>query len=302
MQLRELECFRTLMLSGTMTRAAEELGISQPAVSATIATLEKKIGFTLFARQAGRLRPTPEAHLFFNEVSRSLAAFESTERAAAEIREGKRGSLSILAYPSISIALLPRILSLFMAERPDIRINLVSRSSYVVKELISTQQFDFAIAELPTDHPADRTERFSYRCDCILPNDHSLIARDVVTAQDLSNIPFISLFRDHTTSHQLATAFSLANARWNIAAEVQYFVSVCELVAAGCGVGLVDPVISAPFTGEVTRRRFEPAITYEIGLLYPDRALSVIAQEFVALVRKHLADCQYPVSNTTSRP
>jgi DNA-binding transcriptional LysR family regulator len=294
MQLRELEYFRTLMLSGTMTRAAEELGISQPAVSVTIATLEKKIGFKLFARQAGRLRPTPEAHLFFNEVSRSLAAFDSTMRAAAEIREGKRGSLSILAYPSISIALLPRILSLFMAERPDIRINLVSRSSYVVKELISTQQFDLAIAELPTDHPADRTERFSYRCDCILPNDHPLVARDVVTAQDLSNIPFISLFRDHTTSHQLATAFSLANAKWNIAAEVQYFVSVCELVAAGCGVGLVDPVISAPFTGEVTRRPFEPAITYEIGLLYPDKALSVIAQEFLALVRKHLADCQYP--------
>ena len=59
MQLRQLECFRTLMLTGTMTRAAEELGISQPAVSATIAGLEKHIGFTLFIRQAGRLSPTP---------------------------------------------------------------------------------------------------------------------------------------------------------------------------------------------------------------------------------------------------
>jgi DNA-binding transcriptional LysR family regulator len=295
MQLRELECFRTLMLSGTMTRAADELGISQPAVSATIAGLERKVGFTLFTRQAGRLTATPEAHLFFHEVSRSLAAFESTKRAVAEIRDGKRGSLSIVAYPSISIALLPRILSLFMGDRPDARVKLVSRSSYVVKELVSTQQFDIAIAELPTDHPSERMEKFSYRCECILPSDHPLAKKDVITPRDLDKIPFISLFRDHTTYRQLATAFSSFNARWNVVAEVQYFASVCELVAAGCGAGLVDPVISSPFTGEVVRRPFEPAIVYEIGLLYPDvSARSVIAEEFLTLLRKHLADHQYP--------
>ena len=294
MQLRELECFRTLMLSGTMTRAADELGISQPAVSATIAGLEKKLGFTLFTRQAGRLTATPEAHLFFTEVSRSLAAFESTERAAAEIRGGKRGSLSIVAYPSISIALLPRILSLFMADRPDVRVKLVSRSSYVVKELVSTHQFDFAIAELPTDHPAESMERFSYRCDCILPVDHPLAKLDVITPTELDQVPFISLFRDHTSYGQLATAFSSYNAKWNVVAEVQYFATVCELVAAGCGVGLVDPIISSPFTGEVVRRRFEPAILYEIGLLHPDISTrSVISEEFLALLRTHLADQQY---------
>lgn len=295
MQLRELECFRRLMLSGTMTRAADELGISQPAVSATIAGLEKKLGFTLFTRQAGRLTATPEAHLFFNEVSRSLAAFESTERAAAEIRDGRRGSLSIAAYPSISIALLPRILSLFMADRPDIRVKLVSRSSYVVKELISTQQFDIAIAELPSDHPAERMEKFSYRCDCILPIDHPLTNLDVITPRELDQVPFISLFRDHRTYGQLATAFSSFNAKWNVVAEVQYFASVCELVAAGCGAGLVDPVISSPFTGAVVRRRFEPAIVYEIGVLHPDiSARSVITEEFLVLLRKHLGDQQYP--------
>lgn len=277
------------MTAGTMRRAAEVLGISQPAVSATIASLEKKIGFMLFSRHAGRLTPTPEAHLFFNEVSRSLTAFELTERAAAEIKKGKRGSLSIVAYPSISIALLSELLPLFMAKRPDVRVNLASSSSYIVKELIPSHQFDLSIAELPTEHLADRTERFSYRCDCILPNDHPLVSRDVITLQDLDNVPFISLFREHATSRQLATAFAMSDANWNIAAEVQYLVSVCELVAAGCGVGVVDPVTSAQFSGSLTRRRFEPAIVYEIGLLYPDRVPSVVAKEFIALLRSRLA-------------
>jgi DNA-binding transcriptional LysR family regulator len=143
-------------------------------------------------------------------------------------------------------------------------------------------------------NPAESMERFSYRCDCILPVDHPLAKLDVITPTELDQVPFISLFRDHTRYGQLATAFSSYNAKWNVVAEVQYFATVCELVAAGCGVGLVDPIISSPFTGEVVRRRFEPAILYEIGLLHPDISTrSVISEEFLALLRTHLADQQY---------
>jgi DNA-binding transcriptional LysR family regulator len=79
-------------------------------------------------------------------------------------------------------------------------------------------------------------------------------------------------------------------ANWNIVAEVEYFASVCELVSAGCGVGIVDPVISLPFTGDVVRRRFEPQILYEIGLLYPGTGKSsMIAQSFIELLKKHLS-------------
>jgi hypothetical protein len=58
-------------------------------------------------------------------------------------------------------------------------------------------------------------------------------------------------------------------ARWNVIAEAEFFSTACELVSAGCGVGIVDPVVSAPFAAIVVRRPFVPKINYEIAVLYP---------------------------------
>lgn len=289
LQARHLECFLTLMRHGTMTRAAELLGISQPAVSHTIAGLEELVGFSLFVRRAGRLQPTPEARQFFSHANRAIGAMERASEAAGEIRDGKRGHLSIAAYASISISLLPRLISVFTADRPNVRVKVISRPSETVRELISTEQFDLAIAELPLDYPASRMEVFAYECECMLPPDHHLIGKDIITPADLDGEPFVSLFRGDPIHQQLAAAFSQYGARWNVVAETEFFSTACELVSAGCGVGIIDPVVSTPFTAGVVKKPFRPVINYGVGILYPPfEDLSDIGQEFVAMLRQHL--------------
>jgi len=66
------------MLHGTMTRAAELLGMSQPGISTMIAGLERETGLNLFVRRGGRLQPTPEAKLFYVEAARTLEAVEGS--------------------------------------------------------------------------------------------------------------------------------------------------------------------------------------------------------------------------------
>lgn len=289
MQLRQLECFRTLMIHGTMTRTAELMGVSQPAVSNLIAGLEHEVGFPLFVRRAGRLRATQEAKLFYAEASRALEGIENAARLAHEIRQGKRGYLAIAAYASVSISLLPRIVSVFAEQRPELRIKIISRDSQGVRDLISTQQFDLGIAELPLDYPRTHMEAFSYRCECMMAPDHPLAARDTISPKDLDGVPFVTLFRGDPLYQKLAAAFSEYGARWNVVAETEFFSTACELVAAGVGVGMVDPVVSAPFTGNVVRRRFVPEIPYEIAILYPTNGEpSQIVTEFVDLLRASL--------------
>lgn len=289
MHTRQLECFLTLMRHGTMTRAAEMLGISQPAVSHTITNLEAELGFALFVRRSGRLQPTAEAKLFHDQANHAVEALEQATRAAEEIRAGQRGHLSIAAYASMSISLLPRIVSLFTADRPNVRVKIISRPSETVRQLISTQQFDLAIAELPLDYPSNRMEVFSYECQCMMPPDHPLAEKSVITPADLDGEPFVSLFRGDPIHQQLAVAFSKYGANWNVVAETEFFSTACELVEAGCGIGIIDPVVSTPFTGNVVKRPFRPVIDYRLAILYPPfQELSEIGRDFVALLREHL--------------
>ena len=289
MRIRQLECFRTLMIHGTMTRAAELLGISQPAISSTIANLEHETGLKLFVRKGGRLQPTPEARLFFVEAERALEAVEKTSRIAKEIRTGKRGHLAIAAYASISINLLPRLMARFAKERPGLEVKIITRSSQSVRELMSTQQFDLAIAELPLDYPSSNMEVISYECQCMVPIGHPLAELDVITPADLDGVPFVSLFKGDPIYQQLATAFSEYGSSWNVVAETEFFSTACELVCSGMGVGIIDPVVSLPFTKGLILKPFSPAIKYEIALLLPTQEEpSQLAREFAHYLRQHL--------------
>lgn len=286
MKLRQLECFRTLMIQGTMTRTAEVLGISQPAVSNLIADLARQLGVPLFTRRLGRLFPTSEAELLYREVGRALEGVENVQRAALEIREGRSGHLSIAAYASISISLLPKVMAIFLENRPGVQIKLVTRSSHLVPELISTEQFDIVFAEMPADYPSARTEVFSYRCQCVMPPDDPLAKKDVITPRDLDGKPFIALVRDAPIYQQIAWAFSQYGAKWNVVAQTEYYASACQLVRAGRGVSVIDPVISSAFADGLVCKPFEPEVRYDVAMLYNSRSNnSSIALEFTDLIR-----------------
>jgi len=279
------------MIHGTMTRAAELLNISQPAISSTIANLEHETGLKLFVRKGGRLQPTPEARLFFVEAERALEAVEKTHRIAKEIRTGKRGHLAVAAYASISINLLPRLMAEFAKERPGLELKIITRNSQSVRELMTTQQFDLAIAELPLDYPTSHMEVISYECQCMMPMGHPLAALDVITPADLHGVPFVSLFKGDPIYQQLAMAFSAYGSSWNVVAETEFFSTACELVGAGLGVGIVDPVVSKSFTRHLVLKPFLPAIRYEIALLLPTQEeSSQLAREFIQYLGERLQE------------
>lgn len=120
MKMRYVEVFHAVMETGSMSAAGRLLHMTQPAVSRVIANVEAALGYPLFQRVGGRLAPTMEATLLFEASSALFEKMQAFKRAAAQLRGGEQGKLSLAALPAICHRLLPRVLRAFRRDHPDV--------------------------------------------------------------------------------------------------------------------------------------------------------------------------------------
>lgn len=290
MDVRLLEAFRAVVDHRSVTNAAVAMGVTQPAVSAQIARLEQELGFSLFDRSNGRLKPTAEGMLFYAEADKALTGIDRLAQAAEQIRTAQMGRLVIASHPSAAISLLPDLVAAFLVKRPGVLVRLLSRNSDVISRLLPTESYDIGIAELPIDEAAVRLTRFRMRCVAILPPGNKVGSCGTLSPTLLSGQPAVALARTLQTSGRIVKAFADAGAEWNPVAEAEYFASVCGLVASGAGWSIVDPLSARTFQHlGLTIRNFEPAILYEIGAFCArDREPSILAQSFLGMLADRL--------------
>jgi DNA-binding transcriptional LysR family regulator len=287
---RQMEAFRTVMERGSVTLAAQVLGISQPAVSSLIARLEEDIGYPLFTREHRRLTPTSEAGALIGEVAAVLDRHAQLARTAQDIHETRAGSLSIASHPGPSISWLPSLIATFMRERPGVTVKLISRQSQGVRDLIPSRSFDLAIAELPVEHPLVAVKRYRMPFVAVLAGDNPLTDHAVLTPGLLDGCPFISMFRGHSAQLGVAKAFDEANAHLHVVAECDYFASALALAAEGMGVALIDPITAEDLLRKgLVIRPFSPTIHYDFAVFQPaDRQPSRLALSFAHAFDMHL--------------
>jgi len=290
MDVRLLEAFRAVVDHRSVTAAAGALGVTQPAVSTQIARLEETIGFSLFERSGGRLKPTPEGLLFYAEATRVLGEVDRLQATTAQIRQGQAGRLVIASHPWAAISLLPKLLAEFLATRPGVSVRMISRHSDVVNQLLPSESFDIGIAELPIDEASVTVAKYRMRCITVLPPRHPLAGRRLLTPALLSGLPMVAPGRSLQLPARLIAAFAAAGAHLNAVVEAEFLASLCGLVAAGTGWSLVDP-LSAESFGHLgfVARPFEPAIPYEVGVFHRrDREPSMLAASFLELLEAKL--------------
>jgi DNA-binding transcriptional LysR family regulator len=292
MHIRQLRAFKAVMTEGSVTLAAVSLGVTQPAVSSLISNLEASLGFMLFKRHHGRLRPTAESLIFLEEATRLLDSYNRTVRAARDIRDLKHGSLRIAALPAVSANFMPKLIARFIRESPRVTVSLQTRTSPQIREWISTQQFDLGFAELPADDPAIEYDRLSLECLCAVPADHGLSTKDRITPKDLAGEPFIAQNPEHSAHYQLKSAFETAEVSWAPYIECHLFAPACRIAAEGGGFAIVDPFTANDFEGgSLVFRPFEPRIPYELGLMYPAlRPRSRLVHDFSLEIKRALGD------------
>lgn len=290
--IRQIEAFRRVMESGSVSRAGQSMGLTQPAVSKLIAGLEAQLGFALFRREKLRLTPTAEAVIFHQESAHLFGQFRRLERLAEELKRAARGHLVICAAPVAGLVLLPRIIHHFQQDRAEVSVSLQIQSSPKVTELAAAQLLDVGIGLLAMDDPAVACETL-YRSHwfCVLPPGHRLAGEADISPAQLAGESFISLGDEDRTRHAIDAIFDEAGVQRVLRTSCQLGMAACEMVRLGAGVTLMDPLTAhARANADLLVRPFRHPACFELKLLLPrGRAPSAVRDAFIAHLRDSVA-------------
>ncbi len=286
MRLRELEAFRAILETGTVSQAARSLGVSQPAVSRMLSRLEKDIGFELFHRISGRLVATRPALALSRDVLGTLENVENLRKITRTLQQGRFGEVKLGCAPSLVRRLVPEALERFLQQMPDTRVVIEPRPSRIVVELLSSHQLELGLLFLPIDHPGlEVTPLRSFSTVCVLPRTHRLATEAALAPQDLDGERLILLARSDPARFAIDHAFRNARTAQKIAAETPSVELAVTLAARGLGIAIVNELMardtSVPETVIVP---FRPELRHQMALLRSD-SLEASAEAM------HLAEC-----------
>lgn len=284
--LRQLEALIAVIDTGTVSRAADLLRISQPAVSKLIQDLEADTGLQLFERESGRLVTTDRGMRLYEEVDRIFGGVRQIARAVDDIRREEHGHLNVGVMPALSGQFMGQVLKAFRQRFPNVFISVDTRSSQYLSEGVMLRRYDVAIARITNEHPSVTSEPFkSPPMVAVLPKGHPLTDLDKITPYDLVGHPFIAFSNNEITRKIIDSAMSFAGVELNIIIEATTTQSVGEYVAAGLGVTIGDPLSMEFVSNRVIIKPFEPHLNFQYTVIRPVRARkSILVSAFIEVV------------------
>lgn len=241
LSFRQLEVFRAVMINGSISAAAHQLGIAQPTVTNTIRRLEDVLDTMLFDRSGARLKPTPVARQVFDASTPSISLLERLSDTVMEVVRGQHNTFRMGVSPSISQALAPRSLALFAKRRPDTKLRMDTLSMMQNRDYLWLAEGNCTVTIFPLDHPGITSFRVSsVGMVCVVPEDHELAGQQSVSVHDIAAEPLI-FFHPNTPHGKLVRqVFQDAGLQPNISIETRFAETAPHLMREGFGIALQD--------------------------------------------------------------
>jgi DNA-binding transcriptional LysR family regulator len=291
--LRQVEAFRAMMLTGSVTEAATLMAITQPAVSRLLRDLQALLKMKLFERRGTGLVPTAAASALYTEVERSFVGLERITAAAEEIRYRRIGALKVAALPALVNGYLPRLIGRFLTERPNLTLSCFGVISPIVVDWVLNNQCDVGFAEVAMVHAGlPSTPLPALPRVAILPEGHRLAAKSLLQPRDFEGESFVSLTTGSTGRHIIDQVFNRDDVRRVLRVETSLSEIMCGMVSSGLGIGICDPFTAREFEGRgIVARRFEPRIAFEVAAVFPpQRSPSEMALDLVETVHQAILE------------
>ncbi len=249
-RLRHIEVFNAVMLTGSVSAAARMMHVTQPAVSRTLQHAELQLGFPLFQRVGGRLRPTVEAQALYPHVERLFKQLDEVQRLSANLRAGRsQHELHVLTVLALSYEVMPRAMQLFRQKHPSVVVHHQALHSPQIVSALVLQEADVGYVFSVPPHPALTVESLGNRSMvCVAPRGllpASWVRQGEVELSRLSGLPVIALDAQDPLGTLLSQTINESQAQLDIVATVQTYHVALALAHHGVGVALVESCTAA---------------------------------------------------------
>ncbi len=240
--LKQVETFRTVYETESVTAAARRLDVSPATVSATLAAPGASIELRLFERVRQRMQRTPEATLLYEEIRRLNVGLESLGRKIRAIRGAAQPRLRIGCIHAYSGAIVTDAISRFRVRYPDTPLYLQIRDSNTLRDMVVSGELDLAAVADESELEGLRGHRLaSLRAVAVFPAGHALARLESVNFSQLAEVDVIALNAEDGSRKRLDALLRQAGQSLRVAIETPYSSTVCELALAGHGVGIANP-------------------------------------------------------------
>jgi DNA-binding transcriptional LysR family regulator len=287
MNLDQLAYFRKVAETGNVSRAADELLLTQPAVSRQIIALEEELGEKLFDRIGKKMFLTHTGETLLEHAKKILQAVDEAKTAVRDMSRECSGELLIGASDHVSIHRLPGVLKAYITEFPKVELILSCHRSENILELVIANQLDLGVITLPQPLPTGITAKkiWTDRMSLICAKGHPLGAHAGMKIRDAVKYSMILPEQGTETRRAIEEAFSRMKLKPNITMEVAYIETIKSLVKAGLGISILPEKATETEvkSGELIKVKISDVrISRDLGLVYrKDKFMSRPATEFI---------------------
>lgn len=289
--LRQIEAIRAVMLRGTISGAADHLGVSAPGISRIIKHAEDSLGVRLFERRGGSFVPSVEAELVFDQIREVYKGVTNLQTALNGLHDGKGVQLSFASAPSTAQYVAPQVMKLMRARYPDLFMDLNILKIEETLDYLLLERGEFVVMSSAIDNEAlENVEIGRGRVKVILPAGHPLTKKSVVSVHDLAQEEMIGIDPADPFGAIVARPFEEAGLEIRHSMRGRFAQTVVTLVSKGLGVGLIDAfsVSELDSANVVLRPLKEEAYVKVYVVTKKNRVLSTYAETAIQTFAKQL--------------
>ena len=263
--LPQLRAFLAVVGTGGFSAAADELGMSQSAVSHAVAALERELDAPLLVR-ATPARATALGERILPHARVAVSAARSVEQLAADASAAMTGTVRLAATPTVRQGLLPGLLRYWRADQPRLTVRVFEGDSAEVASWLEGGTADAAIVIDPP--PGTGLHLVEDRYRALLPRDHPMAGEPRVDVRDLEDDPF--LISPNGCEARIRTIYGLAGLRFSPTQRVRDLATLISMVQAGLGVTILSEVSRSLLPDDLVLLPVEPQASRRLVLTGPD--------------------------------